>query len=130
MTGLKKRIRMRTATEILIQRPMSRGRLISSGGPGNARPAALHKVMIIASVTQILRDHGLTPENAKQFVALSPLYNKKDLAEQMGVSEVSVHRYKQIFWDMQPEQRYRVMAALMTEKYNEVVDSEPEETTE
>jgi hypothetical protein len=76
----------------------------------------------MTSVNQVLRDHGLTRENAKQFVALSPLYNKKDLGEQIGLSEFSVHRYKQAFWDMKPETRYRVMAELLDEKYNDIVE--------
>lgn len=76
------------------------------------------------SVEQVLQDHGLTRETAKEFVALSPLYNKKDLAAELGVAEKTVHRYKQAFWEMDEVTRYRVMAVLMDEYAGEAVNDD------
>jgi hypothetical protein len=94
------------------------------GNDGIGRRNLLVAVVRVKSVDQVLRDHGLTRDNAKLFVALSPLYNRKELGEQLEMSEVSVHRYKRAFRAMTPETRVRVMAALMDELYQELADDE------
>ena len=78
----------------------------------------------VESVNQVLRDHGLTRENAKQYVALSPVYNRKALSEKLELSEVAVHRYKREFRAMAPETRVRVMAELLEELSHDLMDSE------
>lgn len=41
----------------------------------------------------------------------------------MGVSEKTVHRYKQAFHEMECLERDRVVAALMAEWYNDTVNA-------
>lgn len=69
-----------------------------------------------ASVDQVLRDHGLTRENAKQFVLLSPAFNRKALADEMEISEDTAHRYRRAFREMDVADRARVVAALAAER--------------
>lgn len=75
-----------------------------------------------ASVDQVLRDHGLTRENAKLFVLYSPAYNRKELAEEMAISVDTAHRYRRAFREMNIVDRARVVAVLAADKHNGIVD--------
>lgn len=77
----------------------------------------------LKTVDQILRDHGLTRENAKQYVGRCAAYNKRDIAEDTGVSEDTVHRYKREFQAMDTATRCRVVAVLAAELYSEITDT-------
>ena len=75
-----------------------------------------------AAVDQIIKEHGLTRENAKQFVLLSPAFNRKALADEMEISEDTAHRYRRAFREMDVADRARVVAALAAEMRNELED--------
>lgn len=83
-------------------------------------------MILLKSVDQILRDHGLTRENAKQYIYLAPAYNRQDIAEDIELSQETVHRYKREFQEMDAVNRSRVISELGTELFNELVDDEQE----
>lgn len=82
----------------------------------------ISKVITLKSVDQILRDHGLTRENAKQYICRSPAYNRQDIAEDMELSQETVHRYKREFQEMDAVTRSRIIGELGTELHRELAD--------
>lgn len=75
------------------------------------------------SVDQILRDHGLTRETAKQFVARSTAFNRQEIANDADLSIDTVHRYKRAFREMDTVTRLRVMSVLVNDLHNELADA-------
>ena len=71
------------------------------------------------NVGQILRKYGLTRDNAAKYVVLSPVYNRKALANKISLNEDSVHRYRRAFKDMNGTVRCRVIAALAADLADE-----------
>ena len=68
----------------------------------------------------------MTRENAKQYIVRTPAYNRQDIAEDIELSEETVHRYKREFRQMDAETRSRVMVMLASELHNEIADTQLE----
>lgn len=66
------------------------------------------------SVDEILVEYGMTREKAEQFVELSPAYNRKQAAAEIGMSEENAHRYRRAFQDMDEETRRQVIRELVS----------------
>ncbi|WP_337652334.1 hypothetical protein [Halomontanus rarus] len=64
-------------------------------------------------------EHGLTRENAAKYVAWSPCFNRKELAEEMQLSEDSIFRYKRAFAEMSAVERLQVISVLSQELLDE-----------
>ena len=76
------------------------------------------------SVEQIIRDHRLTPENVKQYVARGLAYNRKEVAQDMQVSRDTVFRYKRAFAEMDVVTRLRLMEWAVSELHSELEDGD------
>ena len=74
------------------------------------------------SVEQVIRDHGMTPENVQQYVARGLAYNRKEIARDIGLSPDTVFRYKREFKDMDTVTRLRVTAWAAAQLHNELAD--------
>lgn len=73
-------------------------------------------VKTMNSVDEILVEYGMTREKAKQFVELSPAYNRKQAAAKIGMSEENAHRYRRAFQDMDRDTRRQVIRELVQEQ--------------
>jgi len=64
----------------------------------------------------ILEKYSLTRDTAAQYIDAITQMNQTETAEQLQVSRDTIHRYKNAFGRMKPEERSLIIATLLQEK--------------
>lgn len=79
-------------------------------------------MQLTASVDQVLRDHGLTPDTARRCIAGMLRYNQKNAAAKYEFDVATAKRYRDAFQAMDDEVFWTVVATIAHRRLNEISD--------
>lgn len=107
------------------KRPLQSTASNSAAGRVTPGSAPFHKVTeLMDSIDKILTEYQLRRETAAKIITNSMRFNWVDLADEIGVSEDTVHNYRRAFLEMSEAERLRVTAVLAHDRFAEVVDDD------
>ena len=77
-----------------------------------------------ASVDQVLRDHGLTPDMARRCIAGMLRYNQQNAAATYDFDVATAKRYRDAFQAMDDKTFWTVVATIAHRRLSEITDED------